>query len=543
MNGIVKIGLCSVLALGSVMGQAPTGTSVLRDRTIMTQVEALQLPWVGAGGSGRKVVDLAHGMDFGDVDGDGTVDLLIGPLEPQYPHPRLYLNDGSGRFVNVSATHMPSLHYAFGPRVFLVDVDGDSDLDMLGANYQPGGRNPLLLYVNDGTGHFTDESHLRMAPPFNWIEHWTAGIGDVDGDGDIDMVTSGGYNRYTLFLNDGRGHFSFGLNRIPQISLDRTSYNPIQLVDADRDGDLDLFAAGDYGLGMVYYQNDGTGTFTDVSTSHLDPVIHAVGILAVAVADFDGDSDPDIIASTNPRWPSYYVLLNDGLGMFSFGGTQRMLANAGYGGTGWSMQPLDIDADGDLDVLSTRPPSSWELGGNHFVYLNDGQANFTYDAERRFFGDDPVAGMVDVITADLDGDGDPEVIEQSFGSFSQLPRHLPYYTNTYRQLLAAAPAQRGRDWLLEIHGPAGSQALLFFSPSRAARPLPIPGVGNLGLDPGSTIPWSPAFTTAADRRVRIPIAIPNLPQLSNASIYAQALLLEPNSGLRLTNLWVERAIR
>ena len=113
---------------------------------------------------------------------------------------RLYLNNGSGRFTDTTTALMPP-DSEISRAVALGDVDGDGDLDLVFGNHPTiinrfisGGQN--RLYLNDGTGSFTDDTAARMRPDGNFTR--ALALGDVDGDGDPDLVF-GGENR--LYFN------------------------------------------------------------------------------------------------------------------------------------------------------------------------------------------------------------------------------------------------------------------------------------------------------------------------------------------------------
>src|SRR5262245_9439228 len=91
----------------------------------------------------------------GDVDGDGDLDVVFGNWgQPS----RLCLNDGSGIFSDATAARMPVPGPIYTMAVALGDVDGDGDLDLVLGGYGQQSR----LYLNDGTGTFTDATAARM---------------------------------------------------------------------------------------------------------------------------------------------------------------------------------------------------------------------------------------------------------------------------------------------------------------------------------------------------------------------------------------------
>ncbi len=114
------------------------------------------------------------------------------------------------------------------------------------------------------------------------------GLGDIDGDGDLDAVTVDAYSDMEVYLNDGTGTFSY-----------ETTYGSdndwfgVYLVDIDLDDDLDIIASAFYsGEGCDVYKNNGFGSFTlfqgDIATS--------ISMRHIAIVDVTGDGYPDIFA-------------------------------------------------------------------------------------------------------------------------------------------------------------------------------------------------------------------------------------------------------
>jgi len=375
---------------------------------------------------------------MGDVDGDGDLDILVGNRNTR---DSLYLNDGTGRFTDATA-NLPadgdsSTDLALG------DVDGDGDLDAFFVSYAYWNQ-PTRLYLNDGSGFFVDAAGNLPSGSFR---SEALALGDVDGDGDLDAVignqtmTSGDQNR--LYLNNGSGVFVDGTSGLP---TNKEETHDLELGDLDGDGDLDILE-GNSGQNCLYL-NDGNGVFSD-ATSQLPAV--SDGTNCVALGDVDGDGDLDLLSPTPNTDDRLY--LNDGSAHF-VDATHQFPQEYG---TAHDVDLVDVDGDGDLDafVMDTYTWSRLYLndGSGAFVdpappYIDDGQDTFAvaladfdgdgdldaYAGNRDWYWFDPVQNVLylndgtgvlvdatsnlppcadetlDVVAGDVDGDNDVDLI-------------------------------------------------------------------------------------------------------------------------------------
>jgi len=335
-----------------------------------------------------------------DLDGDGDTDVISASYQDD--EIGWYANDGASNF---GVKHIITTVADGALSVYAADLDGDGDTDVLSASYAD---DKIAWYENDGAGNFGLQQII--SPTADGASSVSAA--DLDGDGDLDVLSaSRNDDKIAWYENDGDGNF--GMQQI--ISTVADGALSVYAADLDGDGDTDVLSAS-YAYGKIaWYENDDSGNFgvQQIIT------IAANDIWFVSAADLDGDGDLDVLFNlANNAW-----FENDGLGNFiiqEFTDTPPEISISVY--------VADLDGDGDLDVLSTNGNVYYDFSMELYIlelnsvvwYENDGLGNFIsqYDITQYAFG------AHSVYAADLDGDGDQDVISGSFNN--------SIYTSTYR---------------------------------------------------------------------------------------------------------------
>jgi hypothetical protein len=240
-----------------------------------------------------------NGLAVGDVNRDGWVDVVVGNSGKRGQN-FLWFGDPArpGYFFDATATHLPAVNDST-QGIALADLDGDGDLDMVVANEVP----PNRLLLNDGRGRFTEAAdRLQLLVELHTRE---VHVFDATNDGKPDILflnltsNAGARERdpqARLLVNDGRGHFvDETAKRLPSNSF--SSWGGA-VVDFNDDGQLDVIVGaievpGFKPLQARAYSNDGKGNFQDV-TANVIPASTVGRHWSTAVGDLNGDGKDDV---------------------------------------------------------------------------------------------------------------------------------------------------------------------------------------------------------------------------------------------------------
>ena len=315
----------------------------------------------------------------GDLDGDGYPDLAVIAINTDSL--LVFFNDRKGGL-------LPPTTYEIGyrsipKRLALGDMDGDGDLDVVVTHHRYDLARSLTMFLNDGDGAFPEFRGFDAG-----FETERIALGDLDGDGDLDVVVESDLNRVYSFFNAGNATL-YGRREIQGGLLTVA----LALGDIDGDGDLDL-ARGTFGgldpNNLRVHRNDGLGNFVTEEVYESSGAPHGV-----AFADLDGDGDLDLAHANESGVVRIRVRLNAGDGTFpiavDYENPGASAADCGF---------ADLDADGDQDLIVANRGSD-----SVTIRWNDGAGGLAVVQESGV-GDSPMCAVI----TDFNCDGRLDII-------------------------------------------------------------------------------------------------------------------------------------
>ena len=553
-GGIAPLG--SDFAMGDLNGDGTSDLVIADGPSVFLNVGGQFLSRPVAGSLGLPLVAL------GDLDGDGALDAAF----PTPAGVEIRYGDGFGTlWAPVITPAIPTRSQAPAD-LSIVDLDGDGDQDLVTTGgdmlwlrnigqgrFEPTGqmgvlgsytRFPAAADIDrDGDADLLgNQSIYRSEPNSDWVQvPWgntlpqiaaPGNVGDIDGDGDLDIVTS------VILRNNGAGLYG----RDFQFGYAPVHWGQSHLADLDHDGDLDLATIeGNPNQDVRIYENVGGGTF------RLATIAGSAGSArSIDAADADGDGDIDLVIGA-PYLTSALLWLNGGNLSFSpqllpgvYGRVRfvrlvgvipdllvdqqfnyappKLLRRTGASYvdvtstalppvTGWNTLAIgDVDRDGDLDLVDNE------------LLRNDGAGGFRVEEVGLF----PAA---DQLLADVDGDRYPDLLAGGIVLW-----------NREHHVALPRPARIGQNLRVEVSArpgrASGELAVLGLSLARLPHSVFGPlGTLHLARVDAAQVVAIPNGTGLAE----LDLPVPNVASLVGVEVHFQALQAGP-AGLALTNL-------
>jgi hypothetical protein len=375
---------------------------------------------------------------FVNIDGDGDYDILVGNASG---------NAGFYYFQNTGNATTPSYTAAvynpfsltdiidfssFSPAVAVVDIDNDTDYDIISGSTSTN----FYTFINNQhapTGFFA----AVQSNPFGLANvgslaasatpHFSSAFGDLDGDGDFDLLTSSdGALVYYKNTGDKANPAFTSSTDVTTLSPGASFINVFypKLIDMDSDGDLDLLTGFSAGASLLYYNNSGTSSSpifdTRVSYSTLLPNIGQ----NFDMVDLDNDGDADAFGINSSHNFTYF----ENTGSATAASFAAVVTNPFGLSTpvATTITPAfsDIDLDGDMDLMVSA------TDGHFYYYQNTGSAiapSFAAPVDNNFSLTD-IGSNSTVAFVDLDNDGDEDLMAgNSSGDFNYFKNNNEAY--------------------------------------------------------------------------------------------------------------------
>jgi Ca2+-binding RTX toxin-like protein len=328
-----------------------------------------------------------HEVGVGDFTGDGKADFVLSyfqfPLEDRATPIRLFAGNGSGGFQDVTASTFPNgapqTVHARETVVGDFNKDGRADVFFADHGYDaqpfPGAQNGLFL-SSGATGLTNATAQLPQVADYTH----SAEAADIDSDGDLDIYVGNGgggtaYTKPYFLINNGQGAFTRQDTNLPSVLLSGNKPNHWSeaFLDADGDGDKDLFLGSSLNSGARMLLNNGQGGFSDSGTQMPAGAANADAV-DIQSLDANNDGKADLVISYSVYGPAdptrqIQVLLNNGQGGFTDGTATTLPASIQGGAWARRVHLADVNGDGLTDLVLSN-------GSKTPVYINDGAGHF-----------------------------------------------------------------------------------------------------------------------------------------------------------------------
>ena len=291
----------------------------------------------------------------------------------------------------LAKTITPLLEYVIFAE--LADMDNDGDYDILAGSYSQ-------MYYFENMGSVTDPVFsLPLAAPFglNVIEEYSSpSLADLDADGDLDLIITDIYGSANYYENTGTAEAAqfgepinnpFGLNLMP--ANPDTYLLAMDFADLDGDGDLDIMTGDgaadeyyNYNSNLNYYENTGTAEAPQFAAVQANPFgLSALSVLGISpeFLDMDADGDMDIMVKEFYGGNFLFAENTGTVNAPAFEAYEtnpfELTATTGYGTV---MTSADMDNDGDIDLLVTQYAEY--VSDNPVLYIENTTINVSVSA-------------------------------------------------------------------------------------------------------------------------------------------------------------------
>jgi hypothetical protein len=348
------------------------------------------------------------------------------------------------------------------------DIDNDGDIDIVMSSLTMAGdihgsgnfpSNEIAVFVNDGHGYFRDETDQRLIPTDYYEAYRAVRLGDVDNDGDLDILLASHGVEYgfvsflpgdqdRLLMNNGKGYFlERSSTRLP---IEPNSFtHSIEFGDTDNDGDLDIYACR---LGSnpppprtdEIWLNNGKGFYRiDRKNDFAERPITG-GSAAATFGDLNNDGYQDIVAiGGGDKGDNIFILINDKRGAYNL--LKKRPKNYPYSG-GYQPVIADFNNDGWRDIFVANPGTNSHFNVPDLMLFNLGNLKFVNATAKLHQGNPPYASW-HATAGDIDNDKDIDLFVAVLPNWD---KGTPYEHSRFYENLGKGNFRNSSDMIPEL---------------------------------------------------------------------------------------------
>ncbi len=380
----------------------------------LTSAEPLNMPFDPSAAGEPLAATITRAVAVGDLNGDGWPDLVVGAAG----RGGIHLNDGSG---NLGPWHDLRTETSNTRGVAIGDVNRDGHLDIVTASL----NHPPRLYLNTGNGLDYVEFNFSAT---NAGQADAVVLADIDGDGWLDVVVATHAGRSSaIYFHSGNPAAPFDGVEVTPIGVPTLATQTVLVGDLDNDGQLDIVLINE-DQPNYFYLNHGNRVFPNAGK----PIgAESDDSQGAALGDVNGDGWLDLVVGNYTPGISR-IYLNSGNPAEPFSGTTlpTNLNPLGEPDHTHHVLLVDVDLDGDLDILLSGAGLAGTPRWPNHLYLNDGTGNF--DSGQAIGADTDITNAM--VVGDFDLDGRPDVVAGNEDRDPITNGALPQANRLYRNI-------------------------------------------------------------------------------------------------------------